>query len=88
MIEFDSRKQKERRKTPCFIEKDRRKSDERREKAARDLEKKNRKEFEQRTGITILGKRCKNGFYIETTQPLKTHIDGVSNRCDCHQDER
>lgn len=47
MIEFDSRKQKERRKIPCYIENDRRKPDERRGRAARDLKKKNRKEFER-----------------------------------------
>jgi len=47
MIEFDSRRKKDRRKTPCYIENDRRKSIERRGKALKELEKKRRKEFER-----------------------------------------
>lgn len=46
-IEFDSRRTPERRKTPCFIEDDRRNSEDRRGKALKDLEKKQRKEFER-----------------------------------------
>jgi len=44
-IEFNPRK-KDRRKTPCFIEKDRRKAD-RRGKAQRDIDRKRRVEFER-----------------------------------------
>jgi len=47
MIEFDSRRTKDRRKSPCFIEKDRRGNAERRGKAARESEKKRRGEFER-----------------------------------------
>jgi len=43
--EFNSRK-KDRRKTPCYIEKDRRKSD-RRGKSQRDIDRKRRVEFER-----------------------------------------
>lgn len=43
-VDFGSRKLKERRQTPCFIDKDRRK-DERRGKALRDILQKRRKEF-------------------------------------------
>lgn len=46
MIEFSSRRTKDRRKNPCYIEKDRR-ANERRGLAARELEKKRRKEFER-----------------------------------------
>lgn len=46
-IEFDSRRNPERRRTPCFVDKDRRKLGERRASAARELEKKQRKEFER-----------------------------------------
>jgi hypothetical protein len=45
MIEFDSRRIKERRKTPCYIEKDRRNPSDRRGKATREIEEKQKKEF-------------------------------------------
>jgi len=47
MIEFSSRRPGDRRKTPCYIEKDRRVNSARRGKAARDLEKKRRSEFKR-----------------------------------------
>ena len=47
MIEFDSRRTKDRRKTPCYIVRDRRGISERRGRAARELEKKRREEFER-----------------------------------------
>lgn len=47
MIEFSSRRTKERRKNPRYIEKDRRVNSERRGQAARELEINRRKEFER-----------------------------------------
>ena len=46
MIEFDSRKPEDRRKIPCFAERDRRKS-ERRGGAQKEIDRKRRKEFER-----------------------------------------
>ena len=47
MIEFDSRRIKDRRKSPCYMAKDRRVNSDRRGRAARELEIKKRKEFER-----------------------------------------
>ena len=46
MVEFNRRRPENRRKTPCFIAKDRRKP-ERRGQALREIERKRRKDFER-----------------------------------------